>query len=374
MPKPRLSPLSFALIGALGLLLVAEVGLRVLTSADSKWNVRLGASKQHDPIAIFRNKPFYDYGQGLVANEYGYLAPHDLDEAPPPDALRILYLGDSNTVTPRYTHYPVAVERIVEGELGVDVQTVNTAVPGYSSLNARLLFEGEVVRFDADHFVVYLGWNDLGQYGPEGLPYKRVAQGYEVSPIQRVLSNVYTIRFVYAVQRYRQRSTPARYGELTAEERALYAAYEPDHFVENMRAILARAKERYPNVYVGSIATITNEDPTASELATAHFPVGMGKNMKKLHLLVMKYDAAVRAVAAETGVEVLDFHARFDDREARKSFTDSCHMNADGAEMLGEVVAEAILRRERRDPTLPRDPTGAAAAAVQRAPSPPGSG
>ena len=225
-------------------------------------------------------------GHGFVTNEYGYLAPQGLAKAVPAKSIRVLYVGDSNSVMPLSNNYPAQVEAILETELSVDVETVNTAVPGYSSQNARLLFESEVSTFDADHFVVYLGWNDLGQYGPEGLPYKKIEQGYETSALQRALSNVYLIRFLYAFQRYRQHSEPAFYEPLSQDHASIYTAYRPNHFDENLRAILELAKQRYRHVYVASMATITNNHPDEHELATAHFPIGMDKNVKKLHLLV----------------------------------------------------------------------------------------
>jgi lysophospholipase L1-like esterase len=264
---------------------------------------------------------------------------------------------------PLRANFPLQTEEMLESALGVPVQTVNTAVPGYASQNARQLFEAEVSRFDADHLVVYLGWNDLGQYGPEGLPYKRLERGYRVSPLQRALSNVYSIRFLYAFQRYMSRSEPSFYGPLSAEEVALYDAYEPHHFAENLRAILTLAKRRYPHVYVGSIATITSDDPNEHELATAHYPTGMGKNMKKLHVLVTKYDFVVRELARELGVELLDFHGLFATPEARRHFTDSCHMNTEGARRMARMVSDAIARQERARPSLPRTGTAQAAQA-----------
>ena len=133
-----------------------------------------------------------------------------------------------------------------------------------------------------------------------------------------------------------------------------YEAYEPRHFDENMGAILSLALRRYPHVYVARMATITNDHPEEHELATAHYPTGMEKNMKKFHLLVMKCDRVVREVAHDLGVELLDFHALFDNTEARRTFTGSCHMNPEGARRMASVVSEAIVRHERSQPSLPR--------------------
>lgn len=337
------------LIVCLGVLLLVgiEVGLRLLTDRSSRWNIRLGAHKQHDPVVYVRNRPHYVFSDGTTLNELGYRAPVNLAHENPADKLRIIYLGDSNTVTPLSEPYPVQVEKLLESELATDVETVNTAVPGYSSLNARLLFETELSEFKADYLFVYLGWNDLGQYGPEGLPYKRHQAGYELSALQRALTNIYSLRFLFAAQRVLQRQQPAVSEPLGPEDRALYDSYRPDHFYENLRAILQLAKVTYPHVYVMSLATLTNDDPTPSELATAHFPTGMDKNMTKLHQLVSTYNTAVRTVAAEEAVPLLELDELFEGPKMRAHFTDSCHFDAEGAGAIARLVADAVLAKER---------------------------
>lgn len=356
--------LAAVLLGG-ALFAASEVGLRLLTDRDSMWNVRLGAHKQFDPVTFFRNKPNYDFGNGVVTNEYGYQAPRDLARANPPDALRLIYLGDSNTVTPLKENYPYQVERILEPALGVDVQTLNTAVPGFASENAWKLFRHEVSEFRGDYLFVYLGWNDLGQFGPEGLPYKLHRTGYELSPLQRALTRVYTLRFLYAFQRVWRRGQPAVAEPMGPEDRALYERYRPDHFYDNLRSILRLGQQVYPHVYVMTLATITNEDPTPSELARAHFPTGMDKNMRKLHHLVQTYNQAVREVAAELDVPIIDLYAMFDSHEAREVFKDSCHMTPAGAGRIARALADEILAREAERPSL-----GAASAGLRTPPRP----
>jgi lysophospholipase L1-like esterase len=347
-----------ALLIVLGLILVSEVGLRVLTDRDSRWNVRLGADKQFDPLVQFRNRANADYGDGMTTNELGYRAPRNLQHAKPADAIRIIYVGDSNSVTPRRAPFPTQADGLIESALGVNVETVNTAVPGHSSENSRLLFEHEVSKFDADYCVIYLGWNDLGQFGPEGFPYKRHAAGYEISTLQRALSQIYTARFIYALRQVLRQRQPAVNEPMTPEERALYESYRPSHFYDNLRAIVRLAKARYPHVYVLNIATITNEDPTEHELRTAHFPTGMSKNMTKLHYLIGQYNEVVETVTREEGVPMIDFYSLFDSHEARMHFTDSAHFDAQGAALVARAVAERVIADERaKQVTAPGAPS-----------------
>ena len=69
------------LLAAAGLLLLSETAARLLTSYDSRWNVRLGAHRQFDELTQFRNRPYYTFPGGAQTNERGYLAPRNLSRS-----------------------------------------------------------------------------------------------------------------------------------------------------------------------------------------------------------------------------------------------------------------------------------------------------
>lgn len=330
------------LIALVGSVAAAEVGLRIFTSHNSNWSIRLGAGKIFDPVTRFRNRPHYAFRPGIATNERGYLAPSHLLPEKPKDRFRFIFIGDSVTFLPVGDSYPVHLANIARSETGYDVESVNTAVPGFASENARAMLESELVEFDADVLFIYLGWNDLGQYGPEGLPYKRRHAGYELNALERFVSQSYTIRLVYALQRFVDRLRPAVDEPLTPEEELLYDSYYPSHFEDNLRAMLTLAKNRYPGVVVMNLATITSSEPTQEELAKAHFPVGMGRNMRKLDRLVARYNEVVGKVAREEEVVLVDLKRAFDSREARSELTDSCHVTPTGARRIAKSVWRAI--------------------------------
>jgi lysophospholipase L1-like esterase len=339
MPLPR-SRTAIVLLTLAGLFLASEIGLRLLTGAESSWNIRLGASKRFDPVTLYRLKSSYPLGRGVTTNENGYIAPMHIAHAKPADARRIVYLGDSVSVLPVGSSYPTFVERKLEAA-GVPVETLNAAVPGYSSVQARALFESDLQRYDADWFFVYLGWNDLGQYGPEGKAFKRAQAGYTLNPLQRVLVEIYTLRILIAAGDFWQQRKPATLRALTPAEAALYDGYWPEHYEENLRAILRLAKQRYPNVAIMNLATLTSPEMTPDELRRVHAE----KVVHKLHRLVGTYNAVVAKVAAEESVEVIDLFRLFDGPAARAEFTDSCHVNAAGSARIADAVVAAIERR-----------------------------
>ena len=262
---------------------------------------------------------------------------------------RVIVMGDSVSFLPTSANHPRQLEHLL-GKRGFAVETLNAAVPGFASHNLRALFESEVSKYDADIFVLSVGWNDLGQFGPEGLPYKRYQAGYEVSALQRVLSGIYLVRAPYALVRFLRRFEPAFDAPLSEADVRLYDAYVPQHYYENLSAVLELAKQRYPRVFVTNLATLTSEDPSRYQLETAHFPVGMDKNMRKLHRVVLRYNETVERVAREQGVPIIDLYSVFQDDEARRTMRDSCHVNAEGAELIAAAVLDGL------ETSLPRAP------------------
>jgi lysophospholipase L1-like esterase len=308
--------------------------------------LRLGDTVEFDPHVHFRHKRNFDMGRGIETNEYGYLAPKKLSKELPEDKIRIIYLGDSNTVTPRYGNYPLFVEKMVSEALGKPIETINAAVPGYGSLNAKKLFESELYDFDAHHFVIYLGWNELGQYGPEGLPYKLTEQGYSTSPVKKILSNIYSIRLFFALGNILRQKSSVDNSPLDEKDEILYKEYYPHHFQENLNTIISIAKRKYPNVHILNLATLTNEHPLEDEMRKMHFPVGMSKNVKKLHTLVSGYSEVVNSVAKNHNLKVIDLFSIFDSVEKRKTFKDSCHMNEEGAKIIARHLARSIINNK----------------------------
>jgi len=118
--------------------------------ADLGWRLRPG-------IRLWGGVKVSINGKGLCGPEI----PYSRDASKP----RILYLGDSVTFGFRLSKYdqayPFRIQSQLEKELGREVETVNTAVDGYSQWQEHLVLEREGVRYEPD--IVILGFilNDV---------------------------------------------------------------------------------------------------------------------------------------------------------------------------------------------------------------------
>jgi len=337
-----LSWFRYLLVLALVIGAAAEISLRIFTNKSSSLYIGRPSSKIYDPITVERNTPLLEV-RGIKSNELGYIAPLGLPFEKPDGEIRLIYLGDSITRSPVDLVYPRQVEQILESERGLRVQTVNTAVPGFAAENALALLESETSKFEADYLFVLLGWNNLGQYGPEGMAYKRKRAGYELSTLERIFSLFYLERLAYGAHRsLRDRYQPTRNAELSPADRALYENFHPHYFEDLLRRILVLGKARYPHVYVLNLPSVTNPDPTDAELAKIRFPVGMDRNVRKLHFLLGKYNAVIADVAAREGVELIDVHSLFGTRKEREQLANMSHPDGRGHRRIAELIAREV--------------------------------
>ncbi|MDK2971133.1 MAG: hypothetical protein PWP23_888 [Candidatus Sumerlaeota bacterium] len=182
--RQRLFRILALLLGLVGALLVAEIGMRAYLAymfrgrieqlsrdlpADPRKEVKLGDlvyPVPNDDI-VYRLKPNARgvfRGAPVRINSLGY---HDneFQEEKPSDGFRVLVLGDSNSfnwgVLLEEGYVQVlegAMQRIVEDKAHVEV--INTGVPGYNAVMEVATFFEYGVKYDPDIVIIQYSMND----------------------------------------------------------------------------------------------------------------------------------------------------------------------------------------------------------------------
>ncbi len=341
-PRKRRRLLRAAAV-VLGLLVLGEAGLRILADRDSRFNIAIGAAREFDPVRKVRLKRSYE-SEGIRTNSKGFLGP-EFEARKPAGGFRIVVLGDSCSFHPPERPYA----RVLEEELrlrhpGRTIDVINASVPGYDSGQARSWYETEIDGYDHDALVVFLGWNDMGQYHPDGLADKLRATGYlpEPSLLQKALINCYLLRSCLVLQGYRERGRPFVTDPMSPEDAARYGAFYPAHFEENVREILKRARGRGRPAFVLNFPGLLTPSPTEDEKGRMHFPRGMGRHLAKYLALKDAYLRALRKAGGEEKASFVDLEALFDTAESRRVFTDTVHFDVRGADRVGRALADVL--------------------------------
>ena len=334
----------YLLLGFLVVIFGGEVGLRVLADSNSKFNIFIGAGREWDPTRGVRLKKNYE-GAAIKTNSKGFLGP-EFESEKPAGGYRIVVLGDSCTFMPvRGNYTSMLQDRLRQQRPDRTIDVINASVPGYDSYRARKWYEDEIDAYEHDMLIIYLGWNDMGQFGPDALKHKLHEQGYLEKPtlLQRALVHSYILRSTYVVKGYMERRRPVSLHSLSEEDARRYIEFYPIHFQENIEAIVRLAKSRDRLVFLLNYAgLVSSASPTEDELARMHFPRNIGKSLPKYRLLKASYDRALQTVSENTRTPIIDIESLFSTPEQRKVFHDSMHFNRNGSEQIGRRVCDEI--------------------------------
>ncbi|MEX0641316.1 MAG: GDSL-type esterase/lipase family protein [Pirellulales bacterium] len=335
----------YILLAFVLLLVAGEIAVRVLAGTNSKFNVFIGAAKEFDPeIGVRLKKNYHNDATHVHINSRGFFGA-EFEEKKAPGGFRVVTLGDSASFIPARRNYPTVLQdRLRSAYPQRPMEVINASVPGYSAFQGHRWYEREVDGYEHDALVIYLGWNDMGQYNPDGLPFKLDEAGYLPQPslVHRALSHCYLLRSIYVPLGYWERSRPVSHEPLSEEDQERYEQFYPDHYEKHLRETIELAKRRGRRVLLLNFASLISDAPTESELARMHFPRGMGKSLPKYRLLIAAYSTALGKVARETQTPIVDIASLFDTPERREVFRDTAHYRVAGAERIADRVFQAL--------------------------------
>src|ERR1043166_3861652 len=300
-PRKKKKRVRYILLGIVLLLLLGELTVRFFGGRDSTFDVRLGIEKELDPYRRTKLKKNF-VSADIRTNSRGFLGP-EFDVKKSPGSYRIVVLGDSTAFVPPRRPYPRALEDLLRKAIpNRQIDVINACCSGYDSGQARVWYEREIDAIDHDMLIIYLGWNDMGQYNPDGLVYRLQETGYLKQPslLQRAILHVYLLRSLYALQSLWGRRGDVSLEPLSPEDAKKYGEFYPSHFENNLRAVIDLAKSRGRTVRILNFAGLIVAHPTPEELKLIHFPRGLSKQLPKYQALLGDYRKALSTVAETT--------------------------------------------------------------------------
>jgi lysophospholipase L1-like esterase len=337
-PMPRWKLLLFALLPTLALFGALEIALRVA-----------GFQYSETPIEVRR---FSDDPQGVVDRELAWqnrdgverfkkdahqlwvpetspLERHDLEAAA--GVFRIATLGDSCTAYCVSTRdsFPKLAERFLNARNIRPVEVLNAGVASYSSFQGLERLKYAVLPYRPDLITVYFGWND---HWITGTPDREIE-----------LRGVWETRLVNALDHLRlyqagswllARARAGRGNAATGPPAEPVLRVDLDSYDANLREIASIARAAGIQVlFITAPQDLHDWDnPDLQPLST-----------RELVALHTRYNDVVRAVAAETGMGLLDLDAMFEQQKPRRLIAkDGIHFNPAGCRVTANAVAAKI--------------------------------
>ncbi len=278
-----------------------------------------------------------------VVNSRGFVGA-EFEDPPPPGTLRIVTVGDSCTFgagTLRGTYAALLAEQLALDSGEQRFQVVNAGIEGLNSELALRRLESRVVPLKPDLVTIYIGWNDLMKFDPDGQ-----VESPRLALIARWLDRLWTVKGLRKLLFYnlRPRLAPPRTGPESRTHR--YADYRPAVYEKNLHTMIATARAIPADVVLMTLPSVVSDDMGVEDVrrANVQFPYFRGANAVGDFVdLIAAYNHTIRRVAAEEGVPVVDLALEIDARPDRRAlFLDTMHANEAGREAIADILAREL--------------------------------
>jgi lysophospholipase L1-like esterase len=353
--------LCLALAALVGALLAAEIAFRVIWTRDEldPYTAEMAKARvRPHPYLAYANKPDYekqptpDDPIQIAHNQLGFRGRETTWEKPA-GRYRILCLGGSSTYgigsSCDVATWPARLEQHLRGALpGRDIEVINAGCQGYSTHESLINLELRGVEFAPDLVLVYHSINDVrcALYPGavrDNTHWRQVWPVERPSALQRRLERSYLYlawRF-YLTDWWAERQDLASYVIVDAwkyREQDWYSQPSGDqgfsNFHRNLVSIVAVARRH--GARVAFITQALYEQGALKEALSRDIQLaGMARAREILY-----------AVGAEDQVPVIDAETVLEAAHAagQRIFTDEVHLQDRGADLLGQTVAQELLK------------------------------
>jgi lysophospholipase L1-like esterase len=299
---------AFCLLDLAGIVKPEEPIKVVLTPKVRDWRLATILYKEClvDPVVFWRPAPNPPY------NEQGFKGPV-MSVPKPRDVVRVMCYGDSNTDGPPENSWATLLGPELQALAGERrVESINAGVAGYTSYQGMRKFEMDVDTYRPDMVLVSFGWNDpadaTGKSDKEYLP-----PSPTIAKVQRVLYRTRSFRTL--MQWLRQ---------CMSERVAAGPRVSVEDYKANLRTFAAIARRH-------GVKVVLLTRPHGAWVPT----------VAGWRSTVPQYNAALREVAAEERVHLLD--AQKETEEHLFELIDECHFAEEGHRMAARVFALKLV-------------------------------
>jgi lysophospholipase L1-like esterase len=351
--------LALSLLVLLGLLLLAELGLR----AWAAWrgiDVAAVLGQSHPEGGLYAPHPFIGYvlrpERGSLENNAQGMRGPEVALAKPPGVVRILCLGGSTTygagVEPGES-YPARLQRLLSAEPAPPAPAVpapavpparrfevlNCGVPGYTTAESLIALELQHLEFQPDALVISHGINDARLVQAKGFrpDYAHVRRHWREPELSALEWWAWRHSAAWALV---ARTLDFGPKSIRIEDLVFvdgYAAlYEPPEAGVNRAGVAVYVR----NIdHMVALARARGLDVLLCTIALRRYPNATKAPAQDYTPTVDAMNAELRAYAQREGVPLVDLAQQLDRRV--ELYDDQVHMNAQGTAVQAELVLAA---------------------------------
>jgi len=298
-----------------------EHAIRMVRNGEDWRDVHMFEDQMFESDDVLLWKPRVSTDYYVTFNRLGYRG-KEVAATKAPNELRILAVGDSNTLGPAEYSWPEFLQNAADlrcAQTGTTV--VNAGVYGYTTFQGARRFE-EGLQYQPDFVLVAFGWNDVAETtNPPDKAYG--AQTLRFAAVKRFMAKNSRLYQLF-------RSTSDRLGGHMLSDvgtGGLRSRVSLDDYRSNLSQIVSRARK-------DGVLPVLLTRPHILDATVDRDPI---RSWRKK---VADYNNVVREVARDFHIPIVDAYAMFADR--RHYFIDDNHLTEAGARLLADRVYSVI--------------------------------
>jgi lysophospholipase L1-like esterase len=243
--------------------------------------------------------------------------------------------------------YPELLERSLNSS-GFRCQVINAGVPGYTSSQAFLYLQRELISYKPGLILVYIGWNNIWTFNnPEAntvySPAIRALSRSLSKSLTFVVLRDYLINPVKKKLSLFQKKPEARL--ISADKLAGKAV----HFKEDISEIIQIARKGNCRVILFTLPTVIRKG--MNEKDADKFPLVLTWNYGYDAFLQAhdRLNEILRTIARADKVDIADLDLYFSElttEDVKGLFSDAVHPNDKGAAFIAKYVSQRILTKK----------------------------
>jgi len=220
-------------------------------------------------------------------------------------------------------------------------EVVNAGVEGYNSTYALARLKEDVLPYEPDMVIIYIGWNDLMKVDPENPSETGKNVGLATMMERSYLMKAYRKLLFFYLRPLVLKP------KLVSDESDFHAF---DHFVplvfqQNLERMIEILREKNIKSLLLTLPTVVSPDMTYEAIRRQNvvFPYyGGGYSVGRLLSLHGAYNNAIRRIASKHGVPVLDLDMIFNRHNKNELFFDTMHPNVNGQMLIAQSILDTV--------------------------------
>ncbi len=284
-------------------------------------------------------------------NSQGFRQADDVPLRRLPGSLRIVCLGESTTLgTGDESNYPSLLRQILERDASGfrAYEVINAGVPGWLSDQIALRVQRQIVAFNPDVAILYVGWNDFQTYDPlrPVATESSFTLGLGTAPFLQYADNasktVALLRAWVASRAVAPGHTAEEFRDAAAHATAPDLRYR--FLLKNLANIVDEFRSANPSIkiFVSTLVGMWPQAPAEGKMVVPfwvnehHVPPVLAAHF------VDELNEQLRRFASAHRVGLIDAAAVFDPLDRQRLQWDFAHMYKDGYELLAWAMFDGL--------------------------------